>query len=91
MTHWNGGGSGWTLKQWTQASNKKITTTSGWVEYRIVIKDKDGTNPITDLNAAKYALVDNCYMNLVVPEPSSMLALFTGVAGLGAMALRRRK
>lgn len=92
MTHWNGAsGSDWTLKQWTMSSNKMITTTNGWVEYRIVIKDSGGTNPITDPATAKYALVDNCYLNLVVPEPSSMLALMTGVAGLGAMALRRRR
>lgn len=96
-SHWNHQSSGWLHKSWTMASNKTIKTYSGQVEFRWVFKDKAPAGEITNLAQANYALLDNCSVDLVakelypVPEPSSLLAIMSGIVGLGGLAIRRRK
>jgi len=80
-----------------------VTTHTGWVEVRLSYQEVEanskgsGDRNITDGEYAVDAywlMVDD--MSLLVPdeaipEPSSIVALLTGLVGLGGLALRRRR
>ncbi|HUV04971.1 MAG TPA: PEP-CTERM sorting domain-containing protein [Armatimonadota bacterium] len=90
---------------WTAASvSGTVTTHTGWVELRIAFQEVElNTKGTSDPNIdgtegyavnALWAMVDSVTMSLpdeAIPEPSSMVALLTGLVGLGGLALRRRR
>ena len=84
-------------------SNRTVKTESGWIELRIGVHWIQGgfgstsspVDNITDLTTCEWAMFDNVTMSLpdsaMIPEPSGIVALLTGLVGLGGLALRRRR
>lgn len=70
---------------------RTLITNDGVIEIRLLMHDKfDNVMP-----KYQFAAFDNIYVELeavnLIPEPGSLLALASGVVGLGGLAVRRRK
>jgi len=68
-----------------------MTTQDGRLEIRLAMHDKfDTESPLYE-----WAAFDDVYIELtpieLIPEPSSLFALLSGVAGMGALVIRKRR
>lgn len=86
--------------------SQSVYTHSGWIEFRIGLHETDDhawtgncdldiTGTEGYLVNAYWAMIDNVSLTVpdasLIPEPSGIVALLTGLVGLGGLALRRRR